>query len=83
MPFASISPHLIHKVGRSSAHLGEQVDDRLPLIQNADLILMLQDGKLVEQGKHSDLMARNGIYKKIYESQLMIDRDSKKGLAEE
>ena len=59
------------------------ITHRLPLIQNADLILMLQDGKLVEQGKHSDLLAKNGIYKKIYESQLMINQDFGKGLVEE
>ncbi len=59
------------------------ITHRLPIIQTADLILMLQDGKVVEQGKHSDLMARDGIYKKIYESQLMITQDSKKGSVEE
>ncbi len=59
------------------------ITHRLPIIQTADLILMLQDGKVVEQGKHSDLMARNGIYKKIYESQLMITQDFRKGSVEE
>jgi ATP-binding cassette subfamily B protein len=59
------------------------ITHRLPIIQNADLILMLQDGELVEWGKHSDLIARNGIYKTIYESQLMINQDSGEGLVEE
>jgi ATP-binding cassette subfamily B protein len=59
------------------------ITHRLPLIHNADLILMLEDGKVVEQGKHSELMAKNGIYKKIYESQLMIKQDAGKGLVEE
>lgn len=51
------------------------ITHRLPIIQNADLILMLQDGELVEQGTHRELMARDGIYKKVYESQMMIDQD--------
>jgi ABC-type multidrug transport system fused ATPase/permease subunit len=59
------------------------ITHRLPIIQNADLILMLQDGELAEQGKHSDLIARNGIYKTIYESQLMIIQDFGEGLVEE
>ena len=52
------------------------ITHRLPIIQNADLILMLQDGEVVEQGKHTELIARNGIYKEVYESQLLLHRDS-------
>ena len=52
------------------------ITHRLPIIQNADLILMLQDGNVVEQGKHAELIARNGIYKEIYESQLLLHQDS-------
>jgi ABC-type multidrug transport system fused ATPase/permease subunit len=53
------------------------ITHRLPLIQNADLILMFQDGELVEQGKHEELFARNSLYKEIYESQLMINLEEK------
>ncbi len=59
------------------------ITHRIPIIQNADLILMLQDGEVVEQGKHEDLLARNGVYKEIYESQLMVHQESGEGLAEE
>jgi ABC-type multidrug transport system fused ATPase/permease subunit len=52
------------------------ITHRLPIIQNADLILMLQDGELVEQGTHNELIARNGIYKEVYESQLLMHQDS-------
>jgi ABC-type multidrug transport system fused ATPase/permease subunit len=52
------------------------ITHRLPIIQNADLILMLQDGELAEQGNHNELMARNGIYKEVYESQLAIHQYS-------
>ena len=49
------------------------ITHRLPIIQNADQILMLQDGMLVEKGTHNELMAKGGFYKEIYESQLMLN----------
>ncbi len=52
------------------------VTHRLPVIRNADLILVLKDGEIVERGKHSDLMARNGLYRQIYESQLSATKSS-------
>jgi ATP-binding cassette subfamily B protein len=39
---------------------------RLSTVREADLILVLQDGAIVEQGTHQDLMARRGIYQDIY-----------------
>ncbi len=36
---------------------------RLSTIQKADLILVMEKGKVIEQGNHNDLMARNGVYK--------------------
>jgi ATP-binding cassette subfamily B protein len=58
------------------------ITHRLPIIQNADLILMLQDGEVVEQGKHTELIARNGLYKQVYESQLLLHRDSEESLVD-
>ena len=52
------------------------ITHRLALIKNADLILMFQDGELVEQGQHEDLMAKNGVYRTAYETQLMVDQES-------
>jgi len=46
------------------------ITHRLPIIKNADLILLLKDGQIVEHGKHSELMANNGLYQQIYQSQL-------------
>jgi len=43
---------------------------RLSTMRAADLILILQDGAIVEQGTHEELMARRGIYRDIYELQL-------------
>jgi len=42
---------------------------RLSTIQNADLILVLQDGKITEQGNHDELMALGGFYSTLYNSQ--------------
>ena len=42
---------------------------RLSTIRNADLILVLRDGDVVEQGDHAELLARNGFYATLYNSQ--------------
>jgi ATP-binding cassette subfamily B protein len=52
------------------------ITHRLPIIRNADLILMLQDGELVEKGTHDELIARGGIYKEVYETQLLANREA-------
>ena len=39
---------------------------RLSTIMDADLIVVLEDGKIVEQGKHNDLIKNNGQYKELY-----------------
>jgi ABC-type multidrug transport system fused ATPase/permease subunit len=52
------------------------ITHRLTLIKNADLILMFKDGELVQQGKHDELVTQDGVYKEVYESQLMVDQKS-------
>ena len=42
---------------------------RLSTIKNADLILVMKDGNIIETGKHSDLMKKNGFYAELYNSQ--------------
>lgn len=42
---------------------------RLSTIRNADLILVMDDGDIVEQGTHTELLARNGFYANLYNSQ--------------
>jgi subfamily B ATP-binding cassette protein MsbA len=42
---------------------------RLSTIMNADRILVLTDGRIVEQGRHEELLARSGEYKNLYEQQ--------------
>ena len=45
------------------------VAHRLSTIQTADMILVMKDGRIIEQGKHQELLAQNGFYKTLYESQ--------------
>ncbi len=42
---------------------------RLSTIRSADLILVIDEGKIVEQGRHEELLAKNGFYAKLYNSQ--------------
>lgn len=42
---------------------------RLSTIKNADLILVMNDGNIIEQGKHEELMKKKGFYAKLYNSQ--------------
>lgn len=45
---------------------------RLSTIRNADNIFVIKDGKLIEEGTHSQLMDKNGFYKSLYNSQFNI-----------
>ena len=42
---------------------------RLSTIKNADLILVLKDGDIIESGTHEELIAKNGFYADLYNSQ--------------
>ena len=41
---------------------------RLSTIREADLILVMNSGKIVEQGTHTELLAKNGFYARLYNS---------------
>ena len=45
------------------------ISHRLSTIQYADEIIVLNEGKIIEQGKHAELLAINGMYKKLYDMQ--------------
>ena len=42
---------------------------RLSTVKNADLILVMKDGDIVEKGKHDELLSRNGFYAQLYNAQ--------------
>ncbi len=42
---------------------------RLSTIRNADMILVMKDGDIIEQGNHEELLAQNGFYADLYNSQ--------------
>jgi len=45
------------------------VAHRLSTIREADVILVMKDGRVIEQGRHEELLAKNGFYAKLYNSQ--------------
>lgn len=42
---------------------------RLSTIKNSDLILVMKDGDIIESGTHDELLAKNGFYAELYNSQ--------------
>jgi len=55
------------------------ITHRLSIIENADLILVLKDGQVVERGKHRELVVANGLYQQIYELQLSTSKGTGEG----
>ena len=48
---------------------------RLSTIKNADLILVMNEGDIVEQGTHDELLSRDGFYAKLYNSQFEVEEE--------
>lgn len=55
--------------GRTSVVISHRVSSA----KLADKIVVLDEGKIIEQGSHNDLMAKNGAYKELYDKQLMTE----------
>ena len=47
------------------------VAHRLSTIYNADVILVMKDGHIIEKGNHGELMKKNGFYTKLYNAQFV------------
>jgi ATP-binding cassette subfamily B protein len=62
---------------RSAAALKENIGDstviliahRITTLMNADQIIVMDQGKIVESGTHEELLAKNGMYRRIYDLQ--------------
>jgi len=63
--------------GRTSFIIAHRVQS----LMNADLILVLDQGQIVQRGTHSDLMAQEGIYRRIYDMQARIEDELGKEIA--
>ncbi|MDE7265584.1 MAG: ABC transporter ATP-binding protein, partial [Clostridia bacterium] len=48
------------------------VAHRLSTIKEADVILVMKDGNIIEQGTHESLLKQNGFYTKLYNSQFAV-----------
>ena len=71
---SSIDTRTEQKIQKAFAALMEGrtsfiVAHRLSTIQEADLILVMKDGQIIEQGTHASLLAQGGFYAELYESQ--------------
>ena len=46
---------------------------RLKTILNADKIIVLKEGKVIEEGRHGDLLQRKGFYAELYRNQFVLE----------
>ena len=51
---------------------------RLSTLLEADVLLVMKDGKVIEHGNHESLMAADGFYRHLYESQFLRGKDEDK-----
>ena len=71
---SSVDTRTEHRIQRAMDNLMNGrtsfvIAHRLSTIKNADIILVMKDGDIIEQGNHDELMAQNGFYADLYNSQ--------------
>ena len=57
------------KIGFSEPHTGGKRNAMLASVKNADEIIVMSEGKIVERGRHDQLIELGGIYRKLYDMQ--------------
>lgn len=71
---ASILNHLKAELQKSTSLI---ISHRISTIKEADWILVLDDGRVIQQGVHESLLAQEGLYRSIYEKQKLEDKLAK------
>ena len=54
---------------------------RIQSVMNADLILVMDKGEIVQMGKHEDLVRQDGMYREIFDIQTRIDEELEKEIS--
>ena len=62
-------------------HTTVVIAHRLSTIKNADRVLVLDQGRIVEQGTHQELLARGGLYQELYQKQFGLTPAQGEGAA--
>ena len=57
------------------------ISHRLSTIRSADVIYVLENGAIAQQGSHGELMAEPGLYRRLVEEQAQLERKGEEGLA--
>lgn len=70
--------NVIHEIAKTKTVL--LISHRLANVVNSDIIYFLKDGEIMESGKHTELISRNGQYKKLYDSQMALENYGKEAV---
>ena len=73
---SSVDTRTEQQIQKAMNHLMEGrtsfvIAHRLSTIRDADLILVMKDGDIIEQGNHEEILAKNGFYAELYNSQFV------------
>ena len=67
--------NVIHEIAKTRTVL--LISHRLANVVKSDQIYFLKNGKIIESGKHEELMQKNGVYRHLYDSQMTLENYGK------